>query len=578
MGIISSFPSPIRYPSFDPSSGRRTDGFLHSQRRLFHRIPGTSTRDMADIEDRVSSHVGVSVKDPEINLPLKELGWVNRRLAVSKDGTVQLLLKVPTLLHPSLDQLKELVKDAAEKEIKICLSEKGLTDAAGSIMVNVEAIANKPIPFASGGGEDPAEIESRLGPGLVSVAHCLAVYSCKGGVGKSTVAVNLAYELARLGGRVGLLDLDVYGPSLPVLVKPDDLSVRGSPLGKGMVYPIEHKGVKLLSLGYVSSKSGVPGSGQDGGAAVLRGPMAGKVVTQLLKGTDWGDLDVLILDMPPGTGDVQLTLLQDLDLSGAVGVTTPSKLAIADARKGIAMFSELGVPTIAMVENMSYFECEGGTKHYPFGKGFKTFMEDVEIGNMNRENVCQLPISSAANDANDVGIPLSLSRPEAARSELEALSRLARIVSKELLTLPFRPENSSGSVSFEDNSETFELSSIQLSLDGDAFLIRAFSENGAVQKRFPPKDLRRRDPKTGSILEELREEEDKPPVKSKLGMVEIHRAGAMKDTSKDVPESVAKKSKVGYEVTWSDGAKYIYSKRAIVLAAGGKVDKQQIHE
>ena len=113
------------------------------------------------------------------------------------------------------------------------------------------------------------------------MAHFIGVYSCKGGVGKSTVAVNLAYELAQMGGRIGLLDLDVYGPSLPVLVKPNDPAVRQSPLGTGMVYPIEHKGVKLLSLGFVSANSGVPGSGQDNGAAVLRGPMAGKVVTQL---------------------------------------------------------------------------------------------------------------------------------------------------------------------------------------------------------------------------------------------------------------------------------------------------------
>eukprot|EP00429_Kryptoperidinium_foliaceum_P011961 CAMPEP_0176028522 /NCGR_PEP_ID=MMETSP0120_2-20121206/14001_1 /TAXON_ID=160619 /ORGANISM="Kryptoperidinium foliaceum, Strain CCMP 1326" /LENGTH=284 /DNA_ID=CAMNT_0017361735 /DNA_START=93 /DNA_END=943 /DNA_ORIENTATION=- len=236
------------------------------QSRLFGSFLGTSPRDQAEIEERVWSTVGSKVKDPEIGKSLKDLGWMQRRLAVSKDNTIQLLLKLPTLLHPSLDELKAVVKDSAESEIRVWMSEKSLENQ--HVRLNVEAIATRPMP-----SEEDAE--SNLGPGLANVSNFVAVYSCKGGVGKSTIAVNLAYELARRGGRVGLLDLDVYGPSLPILVKPEDPAVRTSPLGSGMVYPIEHKGVKLLSLGFVSSKSGVPGSGSDGGAAVLRGPMAG---------------------------------------------------------------------------------------------------------------------------------------------------------------------------------------------------------------------------------------------------------------------------------------------------------------
>eukprot|EP00536_Pseudo-nitzschia_multiseries_P015728 jgi/Psemu1/218932/e_gw1.940.5.1 len=222
--------------------------------------------------------------------------------------------------------------------------------------VDIKTVAKQPIPWTVQSGQQSQEdVKSGLGPGLTNVSHFLAVYSCKGGVGKSTVAVNLAYELARLGGRVGLLDVDIYGPSLPLQVTPDDDAVRKSSLGSSMVCPIEHKGVKLLSLGYVSSKSGIPGSGKNSDAAILRGPMAGRVVTQLLKGTEWGDLDVLILDLPPGTGDVQLTVCQEVNLSFAVGVTTPSKLAIADARKGVSMFNTMGIETLAMVENMAYF-------------------------------------------------------------------------------------------------------------------------------------------------------------------------------------------------------------------------------
>jgi len=199
-------------------------------------------------------------------------------------------------------------------------------------------------------------------------------------------------------------------------------------------------------------------------------------------------------------------------------------------------------------------------------------MEELGTPDLKAQHVCQLPISSAANDANEDGIPLSLARPAAATSELEALSQLAQIVSKELFELPYRPETSSGMVSFDDNNGSFELASIQLSLDGDAFLLRAFSEEGALQQRFLPKELRGRDPKTGAVQEIAEPDEDSLPKKS--GMVEIHRAGATKGSGKDVPGKVEKKGRVGYEVVWGDGAKYIYSRRSIALAAGGKIHNQ----
>jgi hypothetical protein len=182
------------------------------------------------------------------------------------------------------------------------------------------------------------------------------------------------------------------------------------------------------------------------------------------------------------------------------------------------------------------------------------------------DNVCQLPISSIANEANDSGVPLSLARPDAAANELLALGQLAQIVSKELFRLPYRSDEVQAHVTFEGNTEKFNLSTIRLSKDDDSLLVRAFSESGAMQQRIPPEELRNRDPKTGQDLERPDDKVEKSGVGS---MVTLHRAGSSKSQTKLVPDTIEKKAKVGYEVTWSDGAKFIYSRRAIALAAGG---------
>jgi hypothetical protein len=293
-----------------------------------------------------------------------------------------------------------------------------------------------------------------------------------------------------------------------------------------------------------------------------------------LKGTDWGELDVLILDLPPGTGDVQLTVCQDLNLSGAVAVTTPSKIAIADARKGIEMFSTLGVPTLALVENMSYFECEGGGRHFPFGKGFQDFVkQDKGHLDINLDNICQLPISTLANDANDNGIPLSLTRPEKGTNELAAFEQLANIVSKELYMLPHRRAENQEQVVFKDSRETFDVISLQLSLDQDQerpFVVRIFSENGAMQIRVAPAELRSRDPKTGDKLDAGdAPAESTSKDQNDNGMVSINKSIGSKKIS--IPEAIQKKGKYGYSVTWGDGARIIYSMLAIAKAAGGNL-------
>ena len=219
-------------------------------------------------------------------------------------------------------------------------------------------------------------------PALANVQHCIAVSSCKGGVGKTTVAVNLAVSLALRGLRVGLLDADVYGPSVPLLVPAEDNVVRRSPNRANAVLPITAKGLPnltMLSFGHVSPQSGAPGSGGTE-AAVMRGPIASRVINQLVAGTEWGALDYLVVDMPPGTGDIQITLTQAIAFSGAVVVTTPHALSAADAAKGVAAFDQLQVPVLAMVENMAYFDGDDAKRYYPFGQGARdTLLNALQV-------------------------------------------------------------------------------------------------------------------------------------------------------------------------------------------------------
>lgn len=256
---------------------------------------------------------------------------------------------------------------------------------------------------------------------LPGVKNIIAVVSGKGGVGKSTVAANLALALAQHNAKIGLMDADIYGPSVPIM-----FGVRGEkPMmrdvnGKGMIVPLERFGIKLMSIGLlVDEKS----------AVVWRGPMASSAIKQFVTDVDWGELDYLVIDMPPGTGDIHLTLMQTVPVTGAVIVTTPQPVALADAKKGIAMFAQaqLNVPIIGLVENMSYFIPPDSRKELPdsryfiFGKeGGKRLAEEYDLPFLG-----QIPLVQSIREGGDEGIPVMMGDDEISRDAFENFAAAA---------------------------------------------------------------------------------------------------------------------------------------------------------
>lgn len=194
---------------------------------------------------------------------------------------------------------------------------------------------------------------------LAGIRHIIAVAAGKGGVGKSTISLNLALYLSTKGEKVGLLDADLYGPSLRKML-PEEILPSQHPDGGERIIPALSCGIKIISMAYF-----LP----DGGPASVRAPIANGIIKQFIHLVEWGDLDYLIIDFPPGTGDIQLTLIQEGALSGAVIVTTPQEISLLDVAKAVSMFQHMQVPMIGLVENMSYYETDGGVRHYPFGQG-----------------------------------------------------------------------------------------------------------------------------------------------------------------------------------------------------------------
>ncbi|WP_299366148.1 Mrp/NBP35 family ATP-binding protein [Winogradskyella sp.] len=302
-----------------------------------------------------------------------------------------------TIKNPSLQARKK-----TEVEILQTIHRDVYEKAKIKVNIKVDAPVAKP----------KNEIKGKPIPGIQNI---IAVASGKGGVGKSTVTANLAVTLAKMGFKVGVLDADIYGPSIPIMfdvANERPLSVNIG--GKSKMKPIENYGVKVLSIGFFTKPDQ---------AVIWRGPMASKALNQMIFDAAWGELDFLLLDLPPGTGDIHLSIMQALPITGAVVVSTPQNVALADAKKGVAMFQQdsINVPVLGIIENMAYFTPAEfpENKYYIFGKeGAKHLAEDLEVPFLG-----EVPLVQSVREAGDLGRPAALQTATPIENAFEELTR-----------------------------------------------------------------------------------------------------------------------------------------------------------
>jgi len=326
-----------------------------------------------------------NVQEPDLGKDLVTLNMVKDIVIDGNNVSFTVVLTTPAC------PLKELIKNACINAVKI------LVNKEADVSVNFTSITTT-------NRKDNKNV-------LNGVKNIIAVVSGKGGVGKSTIASNLALALSNRGAKVGLMDADIYGPSVHIM-----FGVRGErPLmkevnGKGIIVPLERYGIKLMSIGLLVDEKQ---------AVVWRGPMVSSAIRQFVTEVDWGELDYLVIDMPPGTGDIHLTIVQTVPVTGVIVVTTPQLVALADAKKGIAMFSQaaLKVPVIGLVENMSYFIPPGSNdeltdnKYFIFGKdGGKNLAAEFDIPFLG-----QIPLVQSIREGGDLGIPVMIGDDETSK-------------------------------------------------------------------------------------------------------------------------------------------------------------------
>ena len=301
-----------------------------------------------------------------------------------------------TIKNPSLQ-----AKKRTEVDILKTIHELVYEKAKITVNVKVDAPA-----------EPVNEIKGNPIPGIKNI---VAVASGKGGVGKSTVTANLAVSLSKMGFNVGILDADVYGPSIPIMFDVEDERPLAQNVdGKSKMMPVENYGIKVLSIGFFT---------QPNQAVIWRGPMAAKALNQLIFDAHWGELDFLLIDLPPGTGDIHLSIMQSLPITGAVVVSTPQTVALADAKKGVAMFQQkdINVPVLGIIENMAYFTPAElpDNKYYIFGKeGAKNLAEDLEIPFLG-----DIPLVQSIREAGDAGRPAALQEGTPLEKAFEKLTQ-----------------------------------------------------------------------------------------------------------------------------------------------------------
>jgi ATP-binding protein involved in chromosome partitioning len=319
-----------------------------------------------------------------------ESGAVTNVVTFGEEVVVDLVLHTPAM-H---------IKKRAEDDIKKTIHD--LVSPIAKIKVNVKVEA----------AENPNQIKGKAIPGIKNI---IAVASGKGGVGKSTVTANLAVTLVKMGFSVGVLDADIYGPSMPIMFdveneKPISVTVDG----KSKMKPVESYEVKMLSIGFFTSPSQ---------AVIWRGPMASKALNQMIFDADWGELDFMLIDLPPGTGDIHLSIMQSLPVTGAVVVSTPQAVALADAKKGVSMFMSdaINVPVLGIIENMAYFTPEElpENKYYIFGKeGAKNLAEDLGVPFLG-----EVPIVQSIREAGDYGRPAAMQIGSVIETVFEEITR-----------------------------------------------------------------------------------------------------------------------------------------------------------